>query len=163
LAGTDDGNVWLCKDREPHWQKIGQVLPKKMISRIVASGHQSEKIYVIMNGAKEDDQQAYIFVSENLGQDWESLRANLPAEPLNVLLEDPEQKNTLYLGSERGVYISVDGGESWQSLQGNLPTVPVVDMNIQRRDKILIIATHGRGVYILPLAEIRKRLPAPKN
>ena len=157
-VGTDDGNVWVSKDKGQHWQKISQALPKKWISRVLASKYQAEKVYLIMNGSKEDDNQSYIFISENSGRDWESLRANLPAEPLNVLLEDPDQENILYLGSDRGVYISLDGGGSWRSLQGNLPTVPVVDMTIQRRDKIMIIATFGRGVYLLPLDEIKKRL-----
>jgi photosystem II stability/assembly factor-like uncharacterized protein len=162
-AGTDDGNVWLRAGRESRWQKISQALPQKRVNRVLASKYQAEKVYLIMNGSKEDDNLSYIFVSENSGQDWESLRANLPAEPLNVLLEDPQQKNILYLGSDRGVYISLDEGGSWISLQGNLPTVPVTDMAIQRRDKTMIIATYGRGVYILPLAEIKQRLPAPRN
>jgi photosystem II stability/assembly factor-like uncharacterized protein len=157
-VGTDDGNVWVSKDNGRHWQKISQVLPKKWISRVLASKYQAEKVYLTMNGSREDDNQSYIFVSENSGLDWESLRGNLPAEPLSVLAEDPDRENILYLGSDRGVYLSLDGGGSWRSLQGNLPTVPVVDMTIQRRDKIMIIATFGRGVYVLPLAEIKKRL-----
>jgi len=101
--------------------------------------------------------------ADNGSMDWESLRGNLPAEPLNVLAEDPDNEQMLYLGSDRGLYVSLDAGASWRSLQGNLPTVPVVDLFIHRRDKIMIVATHGRGVYVLPLAEIKKRLPAPKN
>ncbi|TFG77926.1 MAG: glycosyl hydrolase [Chrysiogenales bacterium] len=162
-AGTDDGNVWLRAASESPWQKISQVLPKKWVSRIVASRFHAQKVYVTMNGSRDDDSRAYLFASENSGLDWESLSGRLPAEPLNVLAEDPDNEEILYLGSDRGPYISTDAGASWQSLQGNLPTVPVSDIFIHRRDKILLLATYGRGVYVLPLAEIRKRLPAPKN
>ncbi len=162
-AGTDDGNVWLRAASGSPWQKISQPLPKKWVSRIVASGHHAEKVYVAMNGSRDDDPRAYLFVSENSGLDWESLADPLPAEPLNVLAEDPDKESILYLGSDRGPFISLDAGASWHSLQGDLPTVPIFDLFIHRRDGIMILATYGRGVYVLPLSEIRKRLPAAGN
>jgi photosystem II stability/assembly factor-like uncharacterized protein len=162
-AGTDDGNVWLKAGHKQPWQKISQVLPRKWVSRIVASGTRAEKVYVAMNGRRDNDPRAYLFASENLGLDWESLSGNLPAEPLNALAEDPDDENVLYLGSDRGPYVSLDAGITWHSLQGNLPTVPVFDIFIQHRDKILLLATYGRGVYAIPLTEIKKRFPAPKN
>jgi hypothetical protein len=116
-----------------------------------------------MNGRRDNDSRPYLFASENLGLDWESLAGNLPAEPLNALAEDPDDENILYLGSDRGPYVSLDAGATWHSLQGDLPTVPVFDIFVQRRDKILLLATYGRGVYAIPLAEIRKRLPAVKD
>jgi len=162
-AGTDDGHVWLKAGSGSPWQKISQVLPKKWVSRIVASSHQAGKVYVAMNGSRENDSRAYLFSSENSGLDWESLSGRLPAEPLNALAEDPDSDGILYLGSDRGVYISLDAGSSWHSLQGDLPTVPVFDLFIHRRDRVMILATYGRGVYTLPLDEIRKRIPAAKN
>ena len=159
-AGTDDGNAWVKAGPEPPWRKISQALPGKWVSRIVASRHRAGRVYLAMNGRMEDDDGAYLFVSENSGLDWEPLRANLPNEPLNALAEDPDDENLLFLGSDNGVYASLDAGTSWLSLQGDLPTVPVNDLFIQRRDRVLIVATFGRGVYILPLAEIKKRLPA---
>ena len=162
-AGTDDGNVWLKAGREKPWRKISQALPGKWVSRIVASAHHAGRVYLAMNGRMEDDGRAYLFVSENSGLDWESLRANLPAEPLNALAEDPDDQNILYLGSDRGLHVSLDAGASWLSLQGDLPTVPVNDLFIHRRDRVMIVATFGRGVCILPLAEIKKRLPALKS
>ena len=159
-AGTDDGNVWRKAPGKSAWQKISQVLPKKWVSRIVASRFQAKKVYVTMNGSRDDDPRAYLFVSGNSGLDWEALSGKLPAEPLNVLAEDPDDEDILYLGSDRGPYVSTDAGSSWTSLQGNLPTVPVFDIFIHRRDKVLFLATYGRGVYVLPLAEIKKRLAA---
>ncbi len=162
-AGTDDGQIWQGSRRDHRWQKIGQPLPRKWISRIVVSRFQPQRIYLTMNGRMEDDDRAYIFLSENSGLDWESLRANLPAEPLNALAEDPENENILYLGSDRGLYVTLDKGSSWLSLQGDLPTVPVSDLFIHARDQVVLAATFGRGVYILPLSEIRKRLPPAKK
>ncbi len=162
-AGTDDGNVWLRDGSGQPWRKISQVLPKKCVSRIVACASSAAKVYVAMNGSREDDFRAYLFVSENSGLDWESLAGKLPAEPLNALAEDPLDENILYLGSDRGLYLSPDGGASWHSLQGDLPTVPVLDIFIQRRGGMLLLATYGRGVYVLPLDEIRKRLRQAGN
>jgi photosystem II stability/assembly factor-like uncharacterized protein len=153
-AGTDDGNVWLRQGKEQRWERISQVLPGKCVSRIVASRYQAERVYLLMNGSKEDDSRPYLFVSENLGRDWEALRGNLPAEPLNVLAEDPDQENTLYLGSDRGLYASLDAGASWLSLQGNLPTVPVFDLFIHRRDKVMVAA---------PTAAVSLSCPWPRS
>ena len=162
-AGTDDGNVWLKAGRDAPWRKISQVLPKKWVSRIVASRHSAERVYLTLNGRVEDDDQAYIYYSENSGLDWESLRGNLPSEPLNALAEDLDNEDILYLGSDRGLYISLDAGSSWLSLQGDMPTVPVNDLIIEPRDRVLVAATFGRGVFLLPLSEIRKRIAAAKG
>ena len=158
-AGSDDGNVWVRAGREAPWRKVSQALPGKWVSRIVASRHRPGRVYLAMNGRVEDDGRAFLFVSENSGMDWESLRSDLPAEPLNSLAEDPDDENVLYLGSDRRLYVSADGGASWLPMQGDMPTVPVSDLFIHRRDKALIVATFGRGVFVLPLSEIKKRLP----
>jgi photosystem II stability/assembly factor-like uncharacterized protein len=159
-AGTDDGNVWLRAAEGAPWRKVSQALPEKWVSCIVASRFQPRRVYLAMNGRLDDDERSYLFLSENAGLDWEPLRNNLPDEPLNALVEDPDDEAILYLGSDRGLYATVDGGASWLSLQGDLPTVPVHDIFIHRRDKVMLIATFGRGVQLLPLAEIKKRLPA---
>lgn len=162
-AGTDDGNAWVRAGESSPWRKVSQALPGRWVSRIVASRFRPGRVYLAMNGRMEDDERAYLFLSENAGLDWESLRGNLPDEPLNALAEDPDDEDVLYLGSDRGLYATFDGGRSWLSLQGDLPTVPVLDIFIQRRDKVMLAATFGRGVYALPLAEIRKRRPAPRG
>ncbi|MBN2345949.1 MAG: glycosyl hydrolase [Candidatus Aminicenantes bacterium] len=159
-AGTDDGNVWVRTGNEKPWRKVSQALPGKWVSRIVASRHRSQRVFLVMNGRMQGDDRAYLFESENLGLDWKVLRGNLPAEPLNALAEDPEDEDLLYLGSDRGLYASLDAGSSWLSLQGDLPTVPVSDLFIYRRDRLMLVATFGRGLCFLPLSEIKKRLPA---
>lgn len=149
IAGTDDGAVWLTRNGGKQWQKISQILPKKWISRVVASRHEKGKILVTMTGYRDNDYSSYVYSSYNQGIDWESIKSNLPDEPVNVIREDPQDPMILYLGTDLGVYISINGGEFWFSLKNNLPTVPVYDLKVHPRDQVLMIATHGRGVYLL--------------
>jgi photosystem II stability/assembly factor-like uncharacterized protein len=158
-AGSDDGNLWVTASSGAKWEKIGADLPKKWFTRVTASQYKKERVYVTQTGYREDDFNTYISASEDMGKTWKSLKGNLPDEPLNVLREDPVNENILYLGSDLGVYISLDRGASWQSLQGNLPTNAVYDLAVQPRENELVIGTHGRGVFILPLQNIQKLTP----
>lgn len=158
-VGTDDGNLWLTKDGGNQWTKINQVLPKKWINGVVASKHDTQRVYVTLTGYWEDDFRSYIFMSHNFGRDWESLTSNLPEEPVNVLREDPMNPHQLYLGTNRGVFVSLNGGRYWYSLKNNLPSVPVFDLKIHPRENDLIIGTHGRGVFLLPIKIIQQLSP----
>ena len=155
-AGTDDGNVWVTKNSGASWEKIVSGLPKKWVTRIVASTHQKERVYVTMTGYRDDDFSTYVFVSNDCGKTWKSLKANLPEEPVNVIREDPLNKDILYLGTDLTIYVSLNGGQQWHSLRGNLPTNAVYDMRVHPRDRELVIGTHGRGVFILPLKNIQQ-------
>jgi photosystem II stability/assembly factor-like uncharacterized protein len=159
-AGTDDGNIWMTRVGGKKWKQIGNILPKKWVSRIIASRYQKDRLYVSLTGYREDDFNTYVYMTENQGLDWESLQANLPAEPVNVIREDPENEHILYLGTDLGVYVSLDMGENWYSLKNNLPTVPVYDLRIHPITKELMIATHGRGVYLLSVKDIQAHASA---
>ncbi len=154
-AGSDDGNVWVSRNRGAQWTSISAGLPKKWVTRIVASAYKPGRVYISLTGYREDDFNSYVFLSEDYGQNWLTLKANLPDEAVNVLREDTEKENMLYLGTDLGIYISLNQGESWHSLKCNLPTNAVYDIAVHPRDKELIIGTHGRGVFILPLDQIR--------
>jgi photosystem II stability/assembly factor-like uncharacterized protein len=156
IAGTDDGTVWITRNGGRQWQKISQILPKKWISRVVASRHEKGKILVTMTGYRDNDFSTYVYSSSNQGIDWESIKSNLPDEPVNVIREDPQDPMIFYLGTDLGVYISINGGEFWFSLKNNLPTVPVYDLKVHPRDRVLMIATHGRGVYLMPTEGIHR-------
>ncbi len=156
IAGTDDGTVWITRNGGRQWQKISQILPKKWISRVVASRHEKGKILVTMTGYRDNDFSTYVYSSSNQGVDWESIKSNLPDEPVNVIREDPQDPMIFYLGTDLGVYISINGGEFWFSLKNNLPTVPVHDLKVHPRDHVLMIATHGRGVYLMPTEGIHR-------
>ncbi len=155
-AGTDDGNVWVTKDYGKSWDKITEGLPKKWVTRIEASKFAPERVYLTMIGYREDDFQTYVFSSQDYGKTWISIKGNLPEEGVNVIREDTENENVLFLGTDLTAYVSLDRGRSWHSLRGNLPTQPVYDMRIHPREKDLIIGTHGRGVFVMPVEKIQK-------
>jgi len=124
----------------------------------VASGHDADTVLVTLSGRGRDDFQAYVFRSDDRGASWRSITANLPAEPANVIAEDPASPEVLYLGTDLGVFASLDRGASWLSLCGDLPTVPVFDLVVHPREPDLIIATHGRSMFVLDVTPVRERL-----
>jgi hypothetical protein len=161
-AGTDDGNVWVSDSAGAHWNNVAQELPaERWVSRVEASHFDTQRAYVALNGYRNDDSSPYLYRTEDLGQHWTAITAGLPAEPINVVREDPVNADVLYVGTDRGVYVSLDRGKSWQSLQSNLPNVPVHDLAIHPRERELIAGTHGRSAWIvdvLPLQELTPKL-----
>ena len=154
--GTDDGNVHVSHDGGNGWKNISEGLPKDMwVSRVIASSHEQSRVYAVLNGFRWDDFNPYLYVSEDYGNSWQKLSATLPVEPLNVIKEDPEDHNILYVGSDHGVYISGDRGTSFMLL-GNLPHVPVHDMVVHPREGDLVIGTHGRSIYVSDIKPFRK-------
>ncbi len=159
-AGTDDGNVWATRNGGGAWEKIMAGLPKKWVTRLVASQFQRGRVYLTMIGYREDDFSAYVFASEDYGRSWTPIKANLPDEGINVLREHPSNENLLFLGTDLTVYATFDRGKEWHSLRADLPTLPVYDLKIHPREKDLIIGTHARGVYILKIDKIEQLTPA---
>jgi len=149
-AGTDDGRVWTTRNGGDNWTEITAGLPyKKHVWKIVASKYDAATVYVTLVGRHDDDFNAYIFKSADAGKTWVSIASNIPGGPVNVVREDPKAKDTLYAGTDTGVYVSRDGGKAWSVLGGNLPTSYVWDIAIHPRDNALIIATNGRGMWII--------------
>ena len=148
-AGTDDGNVWVTPDDGASWELITRGLPDLWVSRVAASNFEVGTVYVTLTGYREDNFKPYIFKSVDFGRNWESIESNLPIEAINVVCEDPQRRDVLYVGTELGVYTSLDGGSSWVSLCGGLPTMPVHDLVVHPRENDLLIGTHARGVWIL--------------
>ncbi len=148
-AGTDDGRIHRTKDGGKTWIEITNGLIKnKWISRVVASKYNLGMVYLTQNGKRDDDFAAYIWKSDDYGKTWQDISGNIPLGPVNVIREDPVDKNILYVGTDIGVYVSKDGGKSWDVL-GDLPSTYVHDLIIHPRDNILVIATHGRGMWVL--------------
>lgn len=154
-AGTEGGNLYLTKDDGRNWKKISEGLPKKWISRIVASDYDPATVYVSMTGYREDDFTAYLYRSTDFGATWKPIVNNLPAESINVIREDPQNANLLYVGTDAGVYVSLDRGANWQSLCADLPTTPVHDLVIHPREHELIIATHGRSMFLMDVRPLQ--------
>jgi photosystem II stability/assembly factor-like uncharacterized protein len=148
-AGTDDGRLWRTKDGGQNWQDIRTgPLPERWVSRIVASQYDFGTVYVCQTGRRDDDAAVYLWRSNDFGDTWEDISANIPAGPVNVIREDPKGDSILYLGTDVGVYVSTNFGESWEIL-GDLPCTYVHDLAIHPRENLVIIATHGRGMFVL--------------
>ena len=151
-VGTDDGRVHVTKNGGLAWAEIGEGLPKyKWVSRVKASAYDEATVYLTMNGKRDDDFQVYVYRSSNYGKTWDDISQGIPGGPVNVIIEDPGQKNVLYVGTDLGVYVSRDAGKTWNVLGGGLPITFVHDIAINQRDRKMVIATHGRGMFTLAL------------
>ena len=162
-TGSDDGLVHISKDAGKSWNNITlptiQLPDFALISLIETSRHTSGKAYLAATRYKLNDNKPYIFKTTDYGKTWIQITNGIPADEwTRVVREDPYKKGLLYAGTERGVYVSFNDGDNWQKLQLNLPLTPVHDLVIQKREKDLVVATHGRSFWILddisPLHEI---------
>ncbi|MEX0987472.1 MAG: hypothetical protein WD052_08345 [Bacteroidales bacterium] len=155
-AGTDDGRLWRTKDGGKSWEDIRKnPLPVRWVSRIIASDYDMSTVYVTQTGRRDDDAQVYIWRSTDFGDTWEDISANIPVGPVNVIREDPHRKNILYVGTDVGTYVSTDSGATWKIL-GDLPCTYVHDLKIHPRENLVIIATHGRGMFVLNADTVNK-------
>ncbi len=155
-VGSDDGLVHVTKNGGGSWSKISDSFPKDLwVSRVIASKHKKERIYVTLNGYRFDDFTPYIYVSDDYGKTWKNISSNLPTSSVNVIKEDPKNENLLYVGTDNGLFVSFDKGNFWEAFQQNLPHVAVHDLVIQPDAKELIIGTHGRSLYKANIAPLQ--------
>jgi hypothetical protein len=154
-AGTDDGNVQVSRDSGMTFVEVGKAMPglpanhQYWISRIETSHFDPATAYVSVDGHRSDDVKPYLFVTRDYGKTWQSIASNLPAwGNIQVVREDPKNKDLLYAGTEFGLYVSLDGGKQWQRFMNNLPTARVDDILVHPRDNDLIVATHARSLWI---------------
>jgi hypothetical protein len=162
-AGSDDGMLHVSQNAGGNWVNISKTFPKDLwVSRVVASSHKKERVYASLNGYRWDDFKPYIYVSENYGQTWKDISSNLPLSPINVIKEDPENEQVLYVGTDNGAYVSWDRGDSWHAFAKGLPRVAVHDLVIQEREKDLILGTHGRSFYLADVS-LLQLMDASKN
>ncbi len=156
-TGTDDGVVSLTKDGGNTWTKLSGLPQGLYISRVLASSHLQSRVYVTMNGYRDDHFAAYVYCSDDYGKTWKKLGNDLPMEPVNVLREDPKSSSILYIGTDGGAYASIDGGNAFMQFTNNLPVaIPVHDMVIHERENEIVLGTHGRSLYIGKLDLIQK-------
>ncbi len=156
-AGTDDGRVHVTKDSGLTWTEMTKGLPYgKWVSRIEASAYDLGTVYMTQNGKRDDDFVAYVWKSTDYGKTWHSITGNIPSGPVNVIREDPKNKNLLYVGTDIGVYATLNGGKTWHVLAGNFPTTYVHDLIVHPRDNILLAATHGRGAWAMDVSYLQQ-------
>jgi len=152
-VGTNDGNLQVTRDGGNTWKNVVdkvQGVPKEThVSRVEPSHFDDGTCYVTFDGHRTDDHKPYVFKTTDFGETWTSMSSNLPQGNVNVIREDPKNKNLLYLGTEYGFYVSLNGGKEWKRFMNGLPTVRIDDILVHPRDNDLILGTHGRSIYIM--------------
>ncbi|HET7844303.1 MAG TPA: hypothetical protein VFL14_09150, partial [Xanthomonadales bacterium] len=158
-VGTDDGKVWRTTDGGTSWR---DVTPKALtgwskVGIVEASAHDRETAYIAVDRHRLDDFRPYVYRTHDGGAHWDLVVDGIAKHhAVNVVREDPLRKGLLYAGTERGIYASFDDGAHWQPLQLNLPVTSVRDIVLKDRD--VVIATHGRGFWILDDASTLRQL-----
>ena len=153
-AGTDDGNVQVSRDAGKTWTNVAPKVPGvpkgTYVSRVVASRTSEGAAFVAFDGHRSDDYNIYIFSTSDYGETWKLIRNGIPdtAGSVHVVREHPRNTNLLFAGSEFGLWISFDRGANWTAFKNNFPTVPVDDIELQATYNDLVLATHGRSIWI---------------
>ncbi|WKB82872.1 glycosyl hydrolase [Cellulophaga lytica] len=160
-TGSDDGAIQLTKNGGASWEKISDNLKNDelWVSRVVASAHKKERVYVTLNGYRWDDYTPYVYVSDDYGKSWKNIGGNIPASPVNVIIEDPENENLLFVGTDNGLYVSFNKGNTWELFTNGMPAVAVHDLVIQTTAKDLLVGTHGRSIYKTNIAKLQEMTP----
>ena len=161
-AGTDDGQINITEDDGKTWRKVNSfpgVPANTYVYDLIASKHDVNVVYAVFNNHKSGDFKPYVYCSADKGKTWTNISSNLPEKGAVYALEQDHIKaNILFAGTEYGVFVSLDEGKNWKKFSTGLPTINVRDMAIQERENDLVLATFGRGFYILhnyaPLREL---------
>jgi photosystem II stability/assembly factor-like uncharacterized protein len=167
-AGTDDGLVWRTDDNGRHWANVtpAQLTPWSKVGIIEPSHFDPNSAYAAIDRHRLEDQAPHILRTRDGGRTWQEIVSGLPnsggPNSVNVVREDPVQRGLLFAGTERGLFVSFDDGDNWQALQNGLPATSVRDITIHGDD--LVIATHGRGFYVLDdMMALRSLAALPAN
>ncbi len=164
LVGTDDGLIQVTKDGGKNWEKIDNIagVPERTyVNQIIASQHDKNVFYVTFNHHRYGDFKPFVYKSADGGHSWKAIQGNLPERgSVYTIAEDHVNPDLLFAGTEFGIFFTIDGGAKWTQLKSGLPTIAVRDIEIQKRENDLVLATFGRGFYILddysPLRTLKK-------
>ncbi len=153
-TGTDDGTVSVSRDDGKTWQNITKNIPGfptgfVYVSEVVPSRFDAATVYVVVGNYRENDYAPYVWMSRDYGATFTRLVNGLSGETVRTLTEDTRNPDVLYVGTETGIFLTLDRGASWKRLKANFPTVRVDELTIHPRDNALIVASHGRALWIL--------------
>src|SRR5262245_5633545 len=153
-AGSDDGVLSVSRDDGANWAKVTAKIPglppNTYVSKVAPSRFEEGTVYATFDGHRLNDFKTYVYLSRDYGQTWQSITGDLPrGQVARTITEDLKNPDLLYLGTEAGLFITLDRGRSWVRLKANLPTVPIYEITLHPRDNAMILATHGRGIWIL--------------
>ncbi|HSE50308.1 MAG TPA: hypothetical protein VLA96_13960 [Terriglobales bacterium] len=163
--GSDDGLIQITEDGGQNWRKVETfpgVPALTYVSRIAASNHDAHTVYAAFENHKNNDFKPYLLKSTDAGKTWTSIAGNLPENhPVLAIAEDPVNPKLLFAGTEFGLFFTSDGGAKWVQLKGGLPTVAIRDAVIQKKANDLVLASFGRGFWVLDdITPLRQVTPA---
>jgi len=153
-AGTDDGTVSMTSDNGKTWQTITSRLPgfpagHAFVSRVAPSRFDAKVAYVAVTNYRQNDYDPYLWVTTDGGATFRSIASGLKGEVVRTITEDTRNPDVLYVGTETGIMLSLDRGATWKRLKANFPDVRVDELTIHPRDNALLVATHGRAIWVL--------------
>ncbi len=152
-TGSDDGVLSVSRDGGKSWRNITTNLPGfpagGWVSKIVPSRYDAGTVYVTVDNHRLNDYEPHIWVSSDFGATFRSLNGNLSGENARTITEDQRNPDVLYLGTESGLFVTLDRGKSWRRLKANFPNVRVDEITLHPRDNAMLVATHGRDIWIL--------------
>jgi photosystem II stability/assembly factor-like uncharacterized protein len=152
-AGTDDGNVQITRDGGRNWTNVVKNIPglppDTWVSTVEAGHYDPATAYATFDGHAGGDMKTYVYKTADYGKSWTSLATPELKGYAHVVREDLVNPNLLFVGTESGLFLTLDSGSHWAQFTGRLPNVAVRDVFIQPRESDLLIATHGRGIYVL--------------
>ena len=167
-VGTDDGNLQVTRNGGKQWEEVSARVPGlpagTWVSCVEASPHDPATAFATFDGHRSGDKRSHVYVTRDLGRTWTSLVTDGIKGYAHVVRQDPVNPDLLFLGTESGLFITLDGGLHWARFAEEFPPVSVRDMVIQRREASLVLATHGRGFWIIdditPLRQITRAVLA---
>jgi photosystem II stability/assembly factor-like uncharacterized protein len=151
LAGTDDSNVWITTNGGTLWTNVSGSLPGHWCTRVAFDPASAAVGYVTFSGYREDLYTPHVFRTTNFGQTWTDISGNLPEIPVNVLVVDPDDTQTLYVGNDAGVYVTHNLGGTWAALGSGMPNTVVSDLYLHDPTRKLVAGTHGRSMFTYDL------------
>jgi hypothetical protein len=167
-AGTDDGLLQITEDGGKTWRKVEDFpgIPKwTYVSDVMASPRDVNTVYVAFNNWQRGDYKPYLLKSTDRGRTFTSIAGNLPAKhDVWAIAPDHVNPNLIFAGTEFGLFVTIDGGSNWTQMKGGLPVIQVRDVTIQKRENDLVLATFGRGFYVLDdYSALREITPSALN
>ena len=153
-AGADDGTVQVSRDDGATWSNVSDRFPglpaQTYVSQLTPSAFEEGTVYAAFDNHTADDYRPYVYVSRDYGDSWHTAASDLPeGQVVRCLTEDLENPDVLYLGTEFGLFVTLDKGGHWTRVRANLPTVPIAEITLHPRENDMLLATHGRSIWIL--------------